>query len=146
MRTLLFAVLALSFAATNAEVYKCPQFYPGKDKPATPLTGALMTQGELRADGYWTDDEAAEDGYDVHYAFEDDKQAWLVCSYGGKKRIKGRFHDGHEWNQRMEWGGIDWSVKLPPKMSRCTAQVREVKSGDRGTSTWTATATCKHVQ
>lgn len=139
----LFAVLVLACAASNAEVYKCPPFYPSEDKPAAPLTGATMTQAEFRAGGYWTDDEAAEEGYNVQYAFDDHEPAWLVCWYGGRKRIKGRFHDGHEWNQRMEWGGIEWKVKLAPKVSRCTTQVREIKSGAPDKSTWTATAICK---
>lgn len=88
-------------------------------------------------------DEAAEDGYDTPYTFADDEQAWLVCNYGAKKRVKGRFHDGHEWNQRMEDGAVTWWIKIAPKAGRCNVQVREVKSGSRNKSTWTAAAFCK---
>jgi len=42
MRTLLIAALALLPALAGAQVYKCPQVYPGKDRPAAPLTGASM--------------------------------------------------------------------------------------------------------
>lgn len=146
MRALLFAALVLSSSATNAQVYKCPQVYPHKDKPAAPLTGATMRQAEERAGGYWTDDEAADEGYDVHYAFDPNEQTWLVCFYGGKKRIKGRFHDGHEWNQRMVSAGIDWEMRLAPKVSECTVQVREVKTRTASKGTWTVTALCKHLE
>ena len=82
--------------------------------------------------------------YDLPYSFADEEQAWLVCSYGGNKRVKGRFHDGHEWNQRMEGSVADWWVKLAPKVGICTVQVREMKSGVRRKSAWAATAVCKN--
>lgn len=88
-------------------------------------------------------DEAAEDGYDIPYTFANDEQAWLVCDYGAERRIKGRFHDGHEWNQRMEDGAVTWWIKLAPRAGRCNVQVREVKSGSRNKTTWTAAASCK---
>ncbi|TFW34632.1 hypothetical protein [Massilia horti] len=144
MRSLVVAILALSCAAAHAEVYKCPQVYPGKDKPAASLTSAVMTQDadiEL-AGGFMTDDEGAEEGYDEHYAFSNEWQTRLVCLYGGTKRIKGRFHDGHEWYQHVQ-GGIEWSMKLPRTTGQCTLQVREVKPRGPGKSMWTATAICK---
>jgi hypothetical protein len=102
-----------------------------------------MRWGELRGDGWLKgDDEAAEEGQDIHYGFADDEQAWLVCSYGSRTRIKGRFHDGHEWNQHMEGGVAEWWIKLGPKVGRCTVQIREVKSHDPAKSAWTATAAC----
>lgn len=147
MKCLLFAVLAVSCAtAANAQfVYKCPQTYPGKDKPATPLTNATMAWGELRGNGMFAGDysEAAEEGYDSRYPFAGEEQGWLICGYGGTKRIKGRFHDGHEWNQRMEWGTSEWWVKVAPKVNVCNVQVREVKSPGSDKRIWTVTATCK---
>ncbi len=145
MRGLLFSVLILSSATAGAETYRCPQAYPGKDKPALPLTNADMTQDtDIQfASGFLTDDEAAEEGYNAHYAFDTGSQTRLVCLYGGKTRLKGRVHDGHEWNQRMQGGDSEWSVKLAPKISRCTLQVREIKTRDPSKSTWTATANCE---
>jgi hypothetical protein len=144
MRTLAFAALALSCAASNAEVYKCPQVYPDKDKPAAALTSAWMTQDSAieLAGGFMTDDEGAEEGYDEHYAFNTEWQTRLVCQYGGTKRIRGRFHDGHEWYQHMQ-GGTEWSMKLPRNTGQCTLQVREAKARAPVKSAWTATAVCK---
>ena len=145
MRKLIFLVLILSSATAGAETYRCPQAYPGTDKPALPLTSADMTQDtDIQfASGFLTDDEAAEEGYNAYYAFDTESQTRLVCLYGGKTRVKGRFHDGHEWNQRMQDGGKEWTMKLAPKTSRCTLQVREIKTRDPNKSTWTATADCK---
>lgn len=149
MRTLFIAALIiLPCGATNAQmIYRCPQVYPGKASPA-PLTGAFMDSGDVPGTRSYAPprDEAAEEGYDIPYTFADDEQAWLVCEYGGKKRIKGRFHDGHEWNQRMEVGTAAWSMKLAPKAGRCNVQVREVKSGAPSKSTWTVTAICKQPE
>jgi hypothetical protein len=143
MRPLLFAALMLSHAFASAEVYKCPQVYPGKDKPAAPLTGAAMRQVEPSASGHMMDDEAAEEGYDEHFAFYPEEQTWLICFYGGTRRVKGRFHDGHEWNQRMESADFDWEMKLAPGLSKCTVQTRELKTRGPGKSTWTVTAICE---
>lgn len=145
MRIVLLAVLVLSTATATAQVYRCPQTYPGKDAPPAPLTGAFMESGEGRGNRSYAPprDEAAEEGYDIPYSFADEEQAWLVCSYGGKKRIKGRFHDGHEWNQRIQGSVADWWMKLTPKVGICTVQVREVKSRVPSKSRWTATATCE---
>lgn len=146
MRTLLFAALALTCAACNAQVYQCPQVYPGKDASASPLTGASMMWGELHGDGYLHgEDEAVEGGHDIRYGFADDEQGWLVCAYGAKKRIKGRLHNGHEWGQAMSYGRTKWWVKLAPNAGNCTVQIREVKNLDPGKSIWTATAVCKHL-
>lgn len=144
MKALLLTAFALACTAAHADVYRCPQAYPDKDKLATPLTSATMTQDTdlLLAGGFMTDDEAAEEGYDEHYTFDPEWQTRLVCLYGGTKRISGRFHDGHEWNQRIE-GGTEWSVKLIPKTNRCTLQVRERKGRGPSRSTWTVTATCQ---
>jgi hypothetical protein len=30
---------------------------------------------------------------------------WLICTYGARKRAKGRFHDGHEWGQAAKGSG-----------------------------------------
>jgi hypothetical protein len=144
MKALAFAVLTLSSAAANAQVYKCPQLYPGKDAPGAVLTGASMMWGELHGDGYLHgDDETAMGGHDLHYGFADDEQGWLVCAYGGAKRIKGKFRDGQEWGQAMSFGGLKWWMKLAPKAGNCTVKLREISASDPGKRTWTATAICK---
>lgn len=102
-----------------------------------------MRWGELHGDGWIAGtDEAAEEGYNVHYAFDDNEQAWLVCGYGATQRIPGRVHDGHEWNQAMAAERWQWWIKLAPKAAACTMQVREMKSRNSKTSTWTVTAHC----
>jgi hypothetical protein len=145
MRAIVFAALAMTCSVASAEVYKCPQVYPGKDAPAMPLTGASMMWGELHGDGYLhDDDEAVDGGHDIRYGFADDEQAWLVCAYGADKRINGTLHNGREWGQAMSYGGTKWWMKLAPKAGNCTLQVREKKASVSGKSTWTATADCKH--
>lgn len=146
MKDLLFVTLLMTSAATNAQVYKCPQVYPAKDKPAALLTGAMMRQSEPTPTNHVSDEEAAEEGYDTHYALDPYEQAWLVCFYGGNKRIKGRFHDGHEWNQRIASADFDWEMRLAPKLSDCTVQTREMKARPPGKSTWTVTALCKQAE
>jgi hypothetical protein len=103
----------------------------------------MVRQTEPTPTNNLLDEEAAEEGYDSHYALDPVDQTWLVCFYGGKKRIKGRFHDGHEWNQRIASSDAAWKMKLAPKLSDCTIQTREAKTGDPSKSTWTVTATCK---
>lgn len=146
MKGFLFVTLLLTGASTNAQVYKCPQVYPGKDKPAAPLTGAMMRQSEPTPSNHVSAEEAAEEGYDTRYALDPYDQAWLVCFYGGNKRIKGRFHDGHEWNQRIASADFDWEMRLAPKLSDCTVQTREIKERAPGKSMWTVTALCKQSE
>lgn len=147
MRILIIVALTiLPWGVASAQMsYKCPQVYPGKDALPAPLTGAFMESGEVPGNRWYAPprEEAAEEGYDVPYSFADEEQAWLVCSYGGRKRIKGRIHDGHEWNQRMEGSVADWWMKLAPKVGNCTVQVREVKSR-APKSLWTVTTTCEN--
>lgn len=143
MKALLFVALLLPFTGTSAQVYRCPQVYPDKDKPAAPLTGAMVRQTEPTPTNNLVDEEAAEEGYDSHYALDFVDQTWLVCFYGGNKRIEGRFHDGHEWNQRIASAESSWKMKLAPKLSDCTVQTRESKTRDAGKSTWAVTAICK---
>lgn len=135
MKTLLSAVLAFSCTAVNAEVYTCPQVYPGKNVATMPLTGASMMSGELHGNGFLHgDEEKVAGGYDARYGFADDEQAWLICLYGGRKRTK----------VDMGWPGTQWWMKLAPQVGRCTVQVREGKNEAPAKSTWTATATCVH--
>jgi hypothetical protein len=149
MRTLILTVLLLPCAFASAQVYKCPPFYPGKDAGTKnlPVTNASVYWGELHGDGALKgDDKPVQDGIDVHYGLANDEQGWLVCAYGGRKRIKGKVHDGHEWGQYMVSGNREWWMKLAPKVSLCTVQVREAKSRDQGKSTWTITAVCKQPE
>jgi hypothetical protein len=150
MSRLLIAVLALSCAAAHAEVYRCPQTYPGNDAPPAPLTGAYMMWGERPNSGPpfpagWItpEEKVAEEGLDSSYTLPPDEQGWLICEYGATKRLKGRSHDGHEWGQRMNGGGkYPWFMKLIPKVGVCTVQLREIKSRRPEKNTWTATAIC----
>lgn len=142
----LVSLLILPLGTANAQtIYRCPPLYPGKDGAPAVLTGAFMDSGDERGSGTYAPprDEAAQEGYDLPYAFADDEQAWLVCSYGATRRIKGRVHDGHEWNQRMEGSVATWWMKLAPKLRTCIVQVREIKSRPPGKGTWTATALCE---
>lgn len=145
MKSLALFVLALTYATANAQVYRCPQAYPGNDRPAAPLTSATMAWGEIHGTGLFAGDysEPAHDGFNLRFPFMDDQQAWLVCSYGSKKRHKGQFHEGRESNQYMEWTAIEWWVKVAPKVGACDVQVRELKTRDPSKSTWTATTTCQ---
>lgn len=139
------ALSTLSCGAAHAQaIYKCPQLYPGKDAPPAHLTGASMRTGDL-GEGWIAPpmDEAAEGGYDERYVFADDEQAWLVCSYGARKRISGRFHDGHEWNQRMEGSSAHWRIRLAPKLAECTVQTRERKAHAGGKGMWIVTSVCQ---
>lgn len=131
-------MLLLFCSTASAEVFNCPQAYPGKDRPAAPLTGAMMAWGEDRT-GLFAGDysKPAEGGFDAAYPIMDDQQAWLVCSYGSKKRLKGKLHDGREWYQYMEWGPTEWWIRLPPKVHDCVVHVRESQS-----RMWRATAEC----
>lgn len=145
MRIILLAGLAFCCTTGVAEVYRCPDVYPGKDgkRPNLPLTSAFMHQGEMHGDGWITGrNEVAEEGIDTRYGFMDDEQAWLVCTYGGKKRVKGRVHDGHEWGQYMDGREREWWLKLAPKVGVCDLQVREVKSHVPGDTAWTAVVSC----
>jgi hypothetical protein len=56
--------------------------------------------------------------------------------------MKGQLRDSNEWGQRME-SGQPWFVKLPPKTTSCTVQIREIKTRSAGNSTWTVTAVCE---
>jgi hypothetical protein len=137
--------MALCWTVASAQVYECPQVYPGKDALAAPLTGASMMWGELHGDGYLHGDDVAVDGgRDIRYGFADDEQAWLVCAYGADKRIKGKFVGGRESGQAMSYGGIKWWVRLAPKAGLCTVQIREIQPGSSSKSTWTARAVCRH--
>jgi hypothetical protein len=108
------------------------------------MFGERPASGPPYPDGWLTPDEIPqEEGIDFRYWLSDDDKGWLICTYGARKRIKGRLHGGHEWGQHME-SGQPWFVKLPPKTKVCTVHIREGKTHDPGKSTWTATATCEH--
>lgn len=154
MKRILIAAFALSSAVALAGVYRCPQTYPGKEAPGIPLTGAMMSWGERPSSGPpfpdgWLmgSEEDAQEGTDHHYELaEQPEPNWLICLYGARKRIKGRFHDGHEWGQYMEgYGEQLWFMQLAPKDTDCTVQTREIKTRDPSKSTWTANATCKRL-
>lgn len=150
MKSLLLIVLVLSCTVAHAEVYRCPQTYPGKNAPAESLSGAYVMWGERPSHeqpfpGGWDTprEEAVADGLDLHYGLPEDEQSWLICQYGARKRVKGRVHKGREWGQYMGGGEkYPWFLKLGPKISECTVQIREIKSSV-SRSTWTVAATCK---
>lgn len=148
-RTLIAALILSASAIAHAGTHHCPSTYPGKASPGLPLTGGMMMWGELPTDGTrypsgWSrgDDRPARDGIDILYGLSEPPDPnWLVCEYGSRKRIKGRFRDGHEWGQYMEGHGKEsWFIRLPPEDINCTLQTREAKSHQP--STWTVTAAC----
>lgn len=153
MKRTLIAALALSSAVAHAEAYRCPSNYPGKDAPAAALTNAYVMWGERPSSGPpfpagWVTpiEEVAEEGMNRHYGVPDDEPVWLICEYGARKRVKGRFHNGHEWGQHMEQlGEQPWFIRVAPRVTDCTVQTREIKR-DRGNSTWTVTADCKRAK
>ena len=151
MKRTIAAALSLSCAVAHAGVYNCPSTYPGKESPGLPLTSAFMMWGELPTNGLiypsgWLrgDDRPAKEGVDILYGLSEPPEPnWLICEYGSRKRIKGRFHDGHEWGQYMEGHGKEsWFIRLAPEDINCTVHTREVKNRDPGKSTWTVTASC----
>jgi hypothetical protein len=151
MSRLLLAALALSCASAHAEVYRCPQTYPGDDGPPAPITSATIMWGERPTGdgppfppGWITPDEkAVKDGTDDTYALDAEEPSWLICDYGATKRIAGKSHNGHEWGQRMGGGKFLWFVKLLPITGLCTVQSREIKAREPNKSNWTVTAICK---
>lgn len=154
MKRTLIAALSLSCAIASAEVYRCPptypdQTYPVKDVPNAPLTGAEIMFGERPSsgppypDGWLTPDEIPKKGgLDLRYPLSKDDKGWLICTYGARKRIKGQLRDGYEWGQHMG-SGQPWFVKLLPKTTDCTVQIREIKTHSASKSTWTVTAICQ---
>jgi hypothetical protein len=146
MRRLALTVFSFASTIANAQVYTCPQTYPGNDRPAASLTSATMAWGEIHGTGLFAGDysEAAQDGFNLRFPFMEDQQAWLVCSYGSKKRNRGQLHKGREWNQYMEWTPTEWWIQVAPKVRACDVQVREISTRVPGKSTWTATAVCEH--
>jgi hypothetical protein len=151
MTRTLFASLVLSCSAAHAAEYRCPSTYPGKDAPADPLTSAYMMWGHRPSSGPpfpsgWDtpNERAAKDGMDLHYELPEHEEGWLICEYGSRKRIKGRFQGGHEWGQHMEpLGEQPWFIKLAPRDTSCTVQIREIKTPEPSQSTWTVTAICQ---
>jgi hypothetical protein len=88
---------------------------------------------------------AVENGTDLHYELPESEEGWLICEYGSRKRVKGRFRRGKEMGQSMEhYGQQLWFVKLAPRDRSCTVHIRETKSPEPGKSTWTVTAACEH--
>ena len=151
MKTALVAVMALSCTAAQADVYRCPAAYPGKDAPALPLSGAMMMFGERSGNGLpfppgWDtpNDREVEGGIDQHYELPENEQGWLICEYGSRKRVKGRIRNGHEYGLSMEhYGQQSWMIKLAPRDASCTVSIREAKPGSTHESTWTVSAMCR---
>ena len=151
MKRTLITALVLASAVVHAEPYRCPPTYPGKTAPVVPLTGGFMMWGKLPSSGPpfpagWLrgDDQVAQEGMDIRYGLPDAPEPkWLICEYGSRTRIKGKFHNGHEYGQYMEGHGTEgWFVQLAPMATDCTVHIREIKSRDSVMSTWTVTATC----
>lgn len=151
MKRTLIAALALSCSAVHAAEYRCPPTYPGKDAPTAPLTNAYMMWGKRPTSGPpfpsgWDqpNEHPAVEGMDLEYELPEHEDGWLICEYGSRKRIKGKFIGGKEWGQRMQALGEEpWFIKLAPQDTHCTVQIREIKTRDPSKSTWTVTAICK---
>jgi hypothetical protein len=154
MRAAFFATAMLSCSVASAQVYKCPASYPttegylagthpeNKEQARTGvnrLTNAMMFFGELHGKGAMHGDiEEIKGGADIHFGFPDGTPRWLVCQYGGSKRVSGTATSGPQ-----SVGGREWWMQLDPLVDVCDLKIREIKSRDRGESTWTATAICQ---
>jgi hypothetical protein len=85
-----------------------------------------------------------EGGVDLHYELPENEEGWLICEYGSRQRVHGRFHKSKVWGQSMEhYGQQRWFIKLAPKDASCTIRIREVKNRAPNKSTWRVAATCK---
>jgi hypothetical protein len=136
MKKPLFAALALTCAAANAQVYKCPAEVKG-----TYLTSAKMLLG-ARDDAHALhgDVEQIAGGTNVRYNFAGESPRWLVCQYGGR-RIEGTAISAPE-----VIGGRESWVPLDPMIDTCDLAIRKIKSKKTSESTWTAAATCNRKQ
>jgi hypothetical protein len=154
MKSAFIAVLILAASTSRAEVFRCPptyldQNYPVKNLPNAPLTGAEIMFGERPSsgppypDGWLTPEEIPkEGGMNFRYGLSEDDKAWLICTYGARKRIKGRLHGNKEWGQHME-SGQPWFMRLPAKVKECTVQVRESGNPDPNETIWMVTTICR---
>jgi hypothetical protein len=132
MKRLLFITLALSCAAVNAQVYKCPQAHPDKNHSDAQLTGARIMWGERHGNGWLAgvDSTRVKGGLDSHYNFGD--HGWLVCLYDFRKR-----------SERDRPEDAEWWIQLDPKLGQCNLQEREAKADDSNKTTTFVTAYCK---
>lgn len=152
MKTLLFTALTLA-ATANAEVIKCPDFYPGKEVtlPEIPsghkgsglirgarLTSAYVYVGKLHSDPNGFEamqlvPKKIKGGWESVDNFTPDETRWLVCVYGGDSKSVGLIR---------ATGAIEWWESIDPKIARCELKFMEVKV-PHSDSLWTATAVCK---
>jgi hypothetical protein len=150
----IFAVLLLVNAAASAGELKCPDSYPDSpiSLPKSPGQGgagvvrraafsdAYLYAGKLHADAFGFDamvgtaqTKRVKGGWDTEYTFTPSETKWLVCAYGGNElfQVKPR-----------RQGAIELWEQIPPGVTRCVLQIREVKQPYKLPSEWTASTIC----
>lgn len=149
MKTLLFAGCLLASTPAHAQVFNCPDSYPGADTAlsmparlqggarlqASSLSMAYMYVGELYGEQYLVGpDVAHSNGHmDIQQGFRPEDKKWLVCVYGGNEWSNGKQHI---------IGPVQLWQKLDSKITSCVLKVRKVKTSS-DPHPWTATAECK---
>ena len=149
MRPLFFACCLLIATAAKAQVFKCPDPYPGADAalnmPASlqgqarlqpsHLSMAYVYVGELYGDQYLVGPDVAHSNgqMDIQQGFRLEDKKWLVCVYGG-----------NEWSGSKQGinGPVQLWQKLDSKITSCVLKVRKLKTSTYP-QPWTATAECK---
>ncbi len=141
--SLLLSALVLSPAA-QGQVLACPALYPQADAalaqaPADPngigrltrnhLSFAYMYFGKLFGKQFVVPNGPVKvkGGWYTLYDFNPQHENWLVCRYGGGS-----------WGL----GGVERWEKLPPAITSCKLDVREIKSRIYATK-YTVSAICK---
>jgi hypothetical protein len=131
----LLDALVLCCAGAQAGICHRPSSYPSKDVPPLPLTDAYRIWGEQPTSGPpfpsgWDRPKGhpAAEGVDLHYDIPEHEEGWFICEYRSRKRIEGKFRNGHEYGQQMEQFGEElWFIKLAPNDTTCMIGIREVK-------------------
>ena len=149
MKTLLIACCLLMCSWAKAQVFKCPDSYPGADaalgmpanlqgqarlQPST-LSMAYTYVGELYGEQYLVGPDVAHSNgqMDIRQGFRPEDKKWLVCVYGG-----------NEWSGAKQGviGPVQLWQRLDARITSCVLKVRKLKSSTYP-QPWTATAECK---
>jgi hypothetical protein len=145
MKLLILSVLVLTVHAANAQMWKCPETYPGKDAGTQPipLTNATMAVGAAHGANRLQTGKSVNGGTDTRYSFPSKEPRWLVCWYGGKERVNGTVVGGRERGQYVADHRHEWWMELDPKVTACGVRLREIRPFGQSKSTWEVTALCE---
>ena len=137
----LLAVVCLSWCAqVCAQVYRCPETYPG-DREGRRLVNAEMRIGERNGQTALHGDIAdVSDGSHTHYNFPDEVPRWMICQYGGKRIGATAISPAQVVN------GREWPIRLNSLVDMCDLDLREHKGHGGPGSMWTAVANCTQRQ